>query len=111
HDCGKLVVAADESEPEGLKELKRRAERNGVELHWVSEKEAEAIDPRVKTHGMALISPTTATVDPVPVCTALKRELIRQGVRFYFETSYRRPTPDGVLTNRGKIRAGYIINA
>ena len=36
--CGKLVVARDESELGGLDELRRRGERNGVELHDLDER-------------------------------------------------------------------------
>ena len=47
--CGKLVVATNEEEVKGLEELKRRGDRNGVELHWMNEEQAEQIDPSVKT--------------------------------------------------------------
>src|SRR5690242_17934719 len=47
--CGKLVVAQNESELGALDELRRRGERNGVELHEVDEREARRIEPRVRT--------------------------------------------------------------
>ena len=46
---GKLVVAKDASELSGLDELLRRAQKNGVELHSITEKDAKEIEPRVKT--------------------------------------------------------------
>ena len=62
--CGKLVVAQNEGELKWLNELMSRAEKNGVELRIVDQKEAESIEPRVKTWQRALFSPTTSSVDP-----------------------------------------------
>ncbi|MBD2863478.1 L-2-hydroxyglutarate oxidase [Paenibacillus sp. IB182363] len=109
--CGKLVVATDESELAGLEELKRRAERNGVELIWVDEEETVRIDPNVKTFKKALYSPNTASVDPVEVCMCIKKEVASQGVDFFFDTAYAGHKGDTILTNRGPFGCGYFINS
>lgn len=109
--CGKLVVATDASELAGLEELKRRAERNGVELIWVDEEETARIDPNVQTYKKALYSPNTASVDPVEVCACMKQEVASKGVDFFFDTAYVRHKGDTVLTNRGPFGCDYFINS
>lgn len=109
--CGKLVVATDASELAGLEELKRRAERNGVNLIWVDEQEAAKIDPNVKTFQKALYSPDTASVDPVEVCRCLKEEIAASGVTFLFHTRYTGHEGDTVITDKGSFQTGYFINA
>jgi L-2-hydroxyglutarate oxidase len=65
--CQKVVVALDDKEVEGLEELKRRGDINGVELHWLDEKGLEELYPNIKTHKKALLCPSTATVNPKEV--------------------------------------------
>ena len=84
----KLVVAKDKTELEGLQELQKRAETNGVDTTLISEEEALKIDPNVRTYRQALFSPTTASVDPKHVCRVLKEVLEQQGVAFYFNTPF-----------------------
>lgn len=109
--CGKLVVASDESELQGLEELKRRAVRNGVRLEWASEAETAGMDPNVKTHKKALYSPDTASVDPVEVCQCLKREIVSSGVDLFFNTKYVGRSNQTIRTNKSAITCGYFINA
>ncbi|GAA3408572.1 L-2-hydroxyglutarate oxidase [Paenibacillus hodogayensis] len=109
--CGKLVVASDERELEGLEELKRRGDANGVELHWLSEEEARAFEPNVRTFRKALFSPNTVTVDPLEVCLSMKREAAELGVEFHFNAKYEGRTDEGIRTGKGPIRAEYIVNA
>lgn len=109
--CGKLIVASDESEVAGLEELKRRGDRNGVELHWLSAEEVLDIDPNVKTCQKALYSPNTSSVDPVQVCQCLKAENEHNGVEFRFQTMYLRHEGRTVHTNRGAFECRYLVNA
>ena len=76
--CQKLVVAHDESEIEGLRELKRRGDANSVPVELVDEKQVAEIEPHAHTAGYALLSPTTSSVDPVELCTHLRRQLEAQ---------------------------------
>ena len=109
--CGKLVVATDEEEYRGLKELKKRAEKNGVELQWISELEMKLIDSNAKTYKKALFSPTTSSVDPIEVCQTIKAEVIKKGVEVMCDTAYKGHTGNRVLTNRGTYQYKYLINA
>lgn len=109
--CGKLVVATNEEELKGLEELKRRADLNGVELHWMDESEVDSVDPNAKTYRKALYSPLTATVDPVEVCQALKKENEQKGVAFYFNTKYEAYINGTVFTNYQSFQSSYVINA
>ena len=84
----KIVVAKNEKELEGIYELQKRAEINGVDTKIISEKEVNKIDPNIKTHKIALFSPNTASVDPKEVCFKLRDNLKIKGVEFFFETSF-----------------------
>lgn len=109
--CGKVVVASNEEELRGLHELKRRGDRNGVELQWLTERELARIDPNVKTYQRALYSPTTSTVDPVEVCRKMKEEVMASGVDVHFNSPYLGYKDGIVLTGSGPIACGYFINA
>ena len=54
NQCGKLVVARNEEELNGLDELARRAEVNSVELKMISAADAAEIEPQAYTYGRAL---------------------------------------------------------
>lgn len=110
NECGKLVVAKDETELAGLEELKLRADINGVQLIWMNEQEIASIDPNAKTYRKALYSPTTASVDPVEVCRTLKRENVENGVEFHFLTKYRKHRGDLLVTSSGTFKYNYLIN-
>lgn len=111
NQCGKLVVARDESEHAGLDELLRRGEANGVELHRVTEREAREKEPRVRTVGHALWSPSTASVDPTEVMRALAADAEKAGIDLQVGNPYLAPTDSGISTRDGELRARYVINA
>ena len=109
--CGKLVVARNASELAGLAELQSRGKRNGVEVHEITEKEAREIEPRARTHEQALFSPTTSSVDPTEVVRTLIGDARAAGVIMLTETAYLQKTASAILTSRGPIAAGFVINA
>ncbi len=108
--CGKLVVAQNEGELQWLDELLSRAAKNGVELTAVDQKEAQAIEPRVKTCQRALFSPTTSSVDPKEVMASLKKDALTEGVEVHPGVRYLNRTPNGIQTTAGAYRARYVIN-
>ncbi len=110
NECGKLVVASDEKELEQLHELERRGKVNGANVRMIDEKEAVALEPNVRTYKKALLSPDTASVDPVKICNVLKHELDRAGVQFQFSTKYLRRSGEGVETTAGNYAGRFIIN-
>jgi L-2-hydroxyglutarate oxidase LhgO len=109
--CGKLVVARDETELPQLDELLRRGAANGVTLESITEAQARAIEPRVKTFQRAIFSPNTATADPTQVLRAMKQDALKEGINVYQNTPYRGKTKTGVRTSGGDFEAGYVVNA
>lgn len=112
---GKLVVAQGPEELQGLEELKRRGDRNGVELHWVDERDLDRYDANAATYKKALYSPNTGSVNPVRVCGRLRDEIAGMGVDLFFGVRYRR-CRDGVMECAGaggarRIRFAYLVNA
>jgi L-2-hydroxyglutarate oxidase LhgO len=111
NECGKLVVAQNESELPTLDELHKRGQVNGVELHKITEQEAREIEPRVKTCRHALWSPATATANPVPVLEAFRKDASEMGIEFKCAEPFVRSQGNRVWTKNLEFDAGYVINA
>jgi len=92
-------------------ELRRRGEANGISLQEISEHEAKEIEPRVKTFERALFSPTTSTVDPRRVLSAMKTDAIKEGVVVEAGVRYIRRSGSALITSTGSYQAGYVVNA
>ncbi|WP_243303718.1 NAD(P)/FAD-dependent oxidoreductase [Geothrix oryzisoli] len=72
--CGKLIVATDESQVEGLRQLKARAEGNGVpDLHLLEAAGARALEPHLNCVA-ALHSRSTGIIDSHGLMRALGRD-------------------------------------
>ncbi|HUB79464.1 MAG TPA: L-2-hydroxyglutarate oxidase [Bryobacteraceae bacterium] len=112
--CGKLVVAADQTEVERLRALQERGTANGLEgLRWLGRDEMREIEPHVG--GVAALRvPQEGIVDYARVCAALVSHLAERGARVV--TSARvtrlRPTGAGWITETaaGEFAADYLIN-
>lgn len=98
--CGKLVVARNEDEKDTLTILKERGDANGVPLELISAADAKKIEPRVKTFESALWSPTTASVDPNQVLSAIAQKATQLGVEIHYNSK-----------DYKQYNAGYTINA
>lgn len=110
--CGKVVVVKAENELETLYELKRRGDKNGIDLFLIDEKELREIEPNAKTFKIALWSPTTSTVDPLEVLTSIKKDLEVSDVQFYFNTPYKSKLDNNSIVAGDKVfTAEKIINA
>lgn len=109
--CGKLVVAQSESDHAGIDELKRRAETNDVRVEEIDEAGVREIEPRARTVGRALFSPTTASVDPRRVLASLAGDATALGVEIATGTAYRRRVGDDVHTTAGHFPAKFVVNA
>ncbi|ONH31933.1 L-2-hydroxyglutarate oxidase [Pseudofrankia asymbiotica] len=97
-ECGKVVVAIDDTEIDRLKEIARRAEANGVpRCAWLDGDGLRAIEPHARGVA-ALHSPTTAIVDYPAVCRALRADVLDAGgtVRTGAEIVGIDEKPDGV---------------
>ena len=113
-DCGKVIVATEESEVPALQELYRRGTANGVSgLQVIGPERLREIEPHA--NGVkAIHSPQTAIVDYNAVTDAYAR-LFREsggevltGARALSITS----RPDGftINTSNGAIGARYLVN-
>ena len=78
-ECGKLVVAVDDTEVERLRELERRAEANGVPgVRWLEGDAIREVEPHVAAVA-GLHSPTTAITDYRAVARALRSDVETAG--------------------------------
>ncbi len=110
NECGKLVVARDETELFQLYELERRGKRNGSNVRLIDEGRARELESNVRTFRKALHSPDTATVDPAEICLAIKSDLSRAGVEFRFRTRYLGRHGSSIKTTGGNFCAEKLIN-
>jgi L-2-hydroxyglutarate oxidase LhgO len=109
--CAKVVIATNEEELEGLKELKKRGDANGVELHWINEEELHIKYPNIKTYKKALFSPTTSTVNPKELTLEFGKVIEEMGVTILTNTAYKkRISATEVLTSQGSIECKKVIN-
>ena len=108
--CGKVVVATSADDIEGIHELKRRGERNGVDLKLIDPQELNDIEPNARTVGKALFSPTTSTVDPRRVCRHLASNF-PANVEILFGRRFIGRDPGSVRTDRERIGYRYLFNA
>ena len=108
--CGKVVVATSEAEIEGIHELKRRGDRNGVDLKLIDPQELNDIEPNARTVGKALFSPTTSSIDPRRVCRHLASDF-PANVEILFGRRFIGRGPGSVRTDRERIGYRYLFNA
>jgi (S)-2-hydroxyglutarate dehydrogenase len=112
--CGKLVVAADESELPRLKGLLDRGTANGLEgLRWLSHAEMREIEPHVG--GVAALRvPQEGIVDYPRVCEVLVTRLAERGVEVVTGACLTRAQRNGsgwvAETTAGAYDADFLIN-
>jgi L-2-hydroxyglutarate oxidase LhgO len=114
--CGKLIVAADESEWPGLEALARKGADNGVEdLRMLSRAEARALEPELSCVG-ALLAPSTGIIDSHGYMLALVGDA--EGADFAYHAPFlsARPARGGFEVEIGgaepmRLRVGALINA
>ncbi len=115
HDiCGKLVVAADDSEVERLKNLHERGKQNGLQgLQMLDREQMREVEPHVG--GVAALKvPQEGIVDYPKVCEAIQKEIEKLGGRIVTRacvTSLQEKTGGWVAhTTAGGFEADFIIN-
>ncbi|MGA2119258.1 MAG: L-2-hydroxyglutarate oxidase [Bryobacteraceae bacterium] len=112
--CGKLVVAADESEVPRLRDLETRGAANGLDgLRWLAPEEMHEIEPHVG--GVAALRvPQEGIVDYRQVCAALVERLAAGGVHIQTGARVERLRYQGgkwvAQTPAGDFQAGFLIN-
>ena len=112
--CGKLVVAADDSEVPRLRDLEKRGAANGLEgLRWLDHDEMREIEPHVG--GVAALRvPQEGIVDYAAVCDTLAAKLSARGARVVTGARVKRLRRQGaswiVETTAGEFEADFLIN-
>lgn len=77
--CGKLIVATDDAQIDGLRKVEQRARAAGVhDLQWLTGDEARALEPALRCV-RALLSPSTGIVDSHGLMLALLGEAQAHG--------------------------------
>jgi L-2-hydroxyglutarate oxidase LhgO len=112
-ECGKVVVAREESEGPVLDELFRRATANGARVEMLDEKGLAEVEPSARTVGRALWSRMTAVVDPKAVLASLREDLTAGG-RVRIRTGVEVLGAGGkgaVRTTAGEVGFGRLVNA
>ena len=115
HDvCGKLVVAADESEVARLNDLHERGRQNGLEgLRFLKSDQMREIEPHVG--GVAALHvPQEGIVDYPRVCAVLQGMVAAQGGTIVTgaRVTALRPTAAGwvAVTAAGDFEADFLVN-
>ncbi len=112
NECAKVVVAQNEEENQGLEELKRRGDTNGVELHWMNEEQLKEKYPNIKTYKRALFCPSTATVNPKEVTLEFKKYVLELGVEILLDCQYiKKLEGNEIVTSKGTFKTKKLINA
>lgn len=112
--CGKLVVAADDSELPRLRTLLERGTANGLTgLRWLSQAEAAELEPNVRAVA-AVHVPEEGIVDYQQVVLSLVKDIERLGGSVRTSAGVRSIDRDGsgwrIGSETGELRADGFIN-
>ena len=116
--CGKLLVATNQTEIAQLEAIKAQAEANGVhDLMWLSSAEARALEPALVAK-QALLSPSTGIIDSHSLMLALRGDAEAHGAMIAFRTAAVAGSAEDralVVETTGpapmRIAAGTVVNA
>lgn len=112
-ETGKVIVTRDKEEIPMLKELYRRALKNGARVKLIDEAQLGVIEPYAKTCGLALFSPDTAVTDPQKVLENIEKDLISsEKVKIFKGFEFKGLKQNSkISTNNGDITFDLFINA
>lgn len=116
--CGKLIVAARAGQADALRQIRRRAEANGVgDLRELDRAAVASLEPALDVHA-ALLSPSTGIVDSHALMLALLGDAECDGAMFAFRSPVLGGHSDsgGMVLQVGgeretELRARWVINA
>lgn len=95
--CGKLIVATDEGQIDGLRGLEAKARANGVDdVEWLDGPQAMAMEPALRCVA-ALHSPSTGIIDSHGLMLAYQGDAEAAGAVLAFRT----PLTGGTVTDGG----------
>ncbi|WP_322417299.1 NAD(P)/FAD-dependent oxidoreductase [Mesorhizobium huakuii] len=118
--AGKLIVASEPGQVDGLRKIEANARRCGVDdLELLTQSEAESLEPALTCAG-ALLSPSTGIIDSHALMLSLRGEAEAAGASFAFLTTVAGATieADGIRIDTRDadgetftLEAGAFINA
>ena len=111
--CGKLVVAADNSEVPRLRALHERGQQNGLTgLRWLTTEQAREIEPHVRC-AAALHVPEEGIVDYAAVCATYAHHITAAGGTIHTSSEVLRLQRNNgwrITTRSSELAADYIVN-
>jgi sarcosine oxidase subunit beta len=113
---GMILVKSQEDMPEMQKWVERQRGM-GLEVELLSAREARKLEPNLSpTIAGATYSPMDAHVNPMALCFAFAEASESMGSRIFTHTeatgiSTSGGRIDGVITNKGNIKANFVVNA
>lgn len=84
-ECGKLIVATNQTELKRIASLHERAKQNGLSLEKIDARQLVQIEPNISGLG-ALLSPETSIVDYQKICQKMSELILRRGGKLCFES-------------------------
>ena len=110
--CGKLIVATDDTEMQRMGALEERCAQNQIRIERLDAKELRNREPNIVGAG-ALFVPSSGIVDYGVVCRTMAGEVERLGGRLEFKVQVRRIQESAnavtVETDRETYQAGSLI--
>lgn len=84
--CGKLIVATNDTQEQALGALHVRATENGIPIQRIGQAELAELEPAISGKA-ALLSPTTGIADYAGICHKLVQKLTDRGGEFVFSAT------------------------
>jgi len=111
NECGKVVVAKDESDLPRLLNLFERGIKNGSKIELLDAKELPKFEPLAKTYKQFLWSPKTAVSDPLLVNNRIREIFQSAGGQVISNALVSFQSDNQVAVNGAPVNAERIINA
>jgi L-2-hydroxyglutarate oxidase len=111
--CGKVIVATQERERQGLENLFQRGQQNGLPVRKISPQELNEIEPHVRCVA-GIHVPTTGITNYRKVAQKYLELFLEQGGQVMFENEVRQIVDRGpthlIETTKGEYEAKFLIN-
>lgn len=111
--CGKVIVATQEKERQGLENLFQRGQQNGLPVKRISPHELNEIEPHVRCVAGIQV-PTTGITNYRKVAQKCLELFLKQGGQVRFENEVRQIVDRGqthlIETTKGEYEAKFLIN-
>ena len=110
--CGKLIVATDESELEGLNKLYTNSAENGLEVSWVEQDKLKEIEPNIRGIKAFLVKDSAIT-NYKKITHHMLENFKKAGGKIVYqsEVSQITETDDSVIvsTNNDSYKASFLV--